>query len=347
MLARRRIVGLISSKKALRIALTDGHGWGNLGDDAVNEAATRLLAGYRIERYVAASKERRLGHLGLSGRRYFAHYVLGGGTMINSQSVRLAELALSDGIPAWTLGTGAGGAGFSTPRSPDLGEWRALLPRFKGLGVRGPRSLELLRGLGAHHAKVVGDLALALTPDACPRATPGKRYAINVMSGPPDGSEPWFEDLLRHVEDLIRTLDRKGWQPVFVSLCPLDVPAARAVMEATGRAAEPLHTPSSAQAFFTLLSGCEFIVATRLHAAVLATSVGTVPLAIAYRDKVYDFMDSMELTETSVAPERLHALGELANAAVSGDLVPRATLWERARTYRGMLERFSREQLRT
>jgi polysaccharide pyruvyl transferase WcaK-like protein len=317
-----------------------------LGDDAVYEAATRLLAGCRIERYVAVSKERRLRKLGLSGGGYFSHYVLGGGTVINDQAVRLARQAILDGIPAWTLGSGAGGAGFNTPHSPDLSEWRAMLPRFKALGVRGPRSLGLLRGLGAHHAEVVGDLALGLTPNVCPTAPPGRRYAVNVMSGPEDGSEPWFDDLLHHVQALIRRLDEKGWRPVFVSLCPIDVPAANAVMKATNHAAEPLRCPTSAQEFFDLIGTCEFIVATRLHAAVLATCVGTQPIAVAYRDKVHDFMDSMELSETSVGVPRIAGLGDLASALTNGNGVRRATLWERARAFRSTLERFTREQLR-
>jgi polysaccharide pyruvyl transferase WcaK-like protein len=344
-LVLRRSARLLTASRQTRVALTDGHGWGNLGDDAVHEAALRLLRDRTVESYFAASKERRLGRIGLSGPRYFSHYVLGGGTIINGQSVGLVRVALDQGIPTLALGSGAGGAGFNTPRSPDLSEWRALLPRFQALGVRGPRSLSLLRGLGASHGEVVGDLALALTPDHLPHVSENKRFAVNLMPGPPDDSEPAFHLARAAVRDVVQELMNEGWEPLFVSLCETDHPAFQTVMEAAGAPPHTLRLPRTSREFFDLVAPCRFIITTRLHAAVLASCVGTHPLALAYRDKVHDFMDSVELSDSSISLEQVDVIRERARDLARGGTLGKRELWQRARSFRSTLERFTLEQL--
>jgi polysaccharide pyruvyl transferase WcaK-like protein len=288
-----RLVPLLEGRP--RLAYVGGHGVQNLGDDALFEAAQRVLDGCHVATFRYPRRESRLARLGLSGPRYFRHFILGGGTFINDYGLPVVRTALQQGLSAWTLGTGVGSAGFNMRRRPDLTEWRALLRDFRAVGVRGPLSKATLDALGVPHAEVVGDLALMLARQApLPPVLP-RRFAVNITLPPPQEREGYPYERLEGLERAIRHFVAREWTPVFVSMHVNDDAPLRRLMAAVGRSEEPLHHPTTAEEYLELVGPCTLTLATRLHAAVLSCCAGTPALSLGYREKCLDFMASLGL----------------------------------------------------
>ncbi len=283
-----------------RLAYAGGHGYQNLGDDALFVAAQQALEGARLVSFRYPSHEARFARVGLSGRRYFQWFVLGGGTFINPYGLSTVRVALQQGLPAWTLGTGVGSAGFNMSRRPELAEWRVLLRDFQGVGVRGPVSKGLLDELGIPHAEVIGDLALVFTREAPePPALP-RRFAVNLILTPPGEREGYTYERLEGLERALRHFLAQGWEPVFVAMHEWDALSLRRLMAAVGREGDTVHQPETAEAYMRLVAPCTLTIATRLHSAVLSSCAGTPPLMLGYREKCLDFMASLGLEEWHV-----------------------------------------------
>jgi len=302
-LAGERIAALSAPR---RVGYIGSYGAGNLGDDAAYLAARELLRQARPTQYAHPTVEARLRRLGLSGAGYFSQVILGGGTLINPSAVEVTRSVLRLGIPMWSLGTGVGGWGYGMSARPDIREWAPLLAGFEGIGVRGPRSKAALEEIGVSRAEVVGDLALALALDqAMPCADP-PRFAVNVIrSSREDGCSWTDEGLADALCSAARVLEGQGFRAVLVGMHEDDrAPLARLAAR-LGRPAEPVHVPRSPEQFFGLVGPCVFSVCVRLHAAVLSTCAGVPPLVLAYRDKNWDFVDSMELETWCLTLDRV------------------------------------------
>ncbi|HEX8820053.1 MAG TPA: polysaccharide pyruvyl transferase family protein [Archangium sp.] len=278
-----------------RVAYAGGHGWRNLGDDALFEAAEQVLEGVRVASFRYPRHEERLAWLGLSGRRYFQQFVLGGGTFINPYGLVTVRAALQQGLPAWTLGTGVGSAGFNMSRRPDLTEWRALLRDFRAVGVRGPHSKAQLDELGVSHAEVIGDLALVLARAEPMRPVEPRRFAVNLVLPPPQEREGYPYERLEGLERAIQHLVGRGWEPVFVAMHEHDLASLQRLKAAVGRAEDPTLSPSTSEEYMDLVGPCTLTLVTRLHAAVLSCCAGTPTLSLGYREKCLDFMASLGL----------------------------------------------------
>ncbi len=324
-----------------RLAYVGGHGDRNLGDDALFEAAQQLLAGHQLLTFRYPPLERRLSWLGLSGRDYFHHFVLGGGTLINPYGLITARAALEQGLAAWTLGTGVGSAGFNMRRALDLREWVPLLRDFRANGVRGPLSKAALEELGVSRVEVIGDLALALTQEAPTPPVLPRQFAVNITLPPPHEPEGYPYERLEGLERAIRDFLAREWEPVFLAMHENDVAPMRRLMASVGRERDVLHRPATAEEYLRRVGPCTLTLAVRLHAAVLSCCAGTPPLMLGYREKCLDFMASLQLERWHVdlgSPEGdIHALAlELAGCADS----LRAPIWARARARREELQAY-------
>jgi hypothetical protein len=283
---------------APRYGYIGGQGDQNLGDEAMFEAARRLMPQVGVLSYSYPAHERRLAFLGLSGRRYFQQVILGGGTFINPYGLGTTRMALRQGLPVWSLGTGVGSGGFGMAARPELREWRALLRDFRRLGVRGPLSLAALEALGVSQAEVVGDLALALALERpVEPAQEPPRFGVNILLPPPEERQSWGEVLLPTLVDAIHELEAAGYVPLFFGMHPSDREPLSALTARLGRPEAPLHFPATVEDFFALVGPCAFTLCVRLHAAVLSTCAGVPPLSLGYREKCLDFMASMALED--------------------------------------------------
>ncbi len=281
-----------------RFAYIGGEGAGNLGDDAMYVAATRLLAPAGVMAYDAPERERRLAGLGLAGPGYFRGAILGGGTLVNPRWAAPVRAALRQGLELWSLGTGVGSCGFVQPRSVSLAEWQPLLARFHRLGVRGPRSQRALLALGIDRSEVVGDPALSFANEAqAPSAEP-PRFAISLRYPPTGLIESNSVSVLEQVGPSVKDLLGRGWTAVPLAMQASDVrPLTQLLSEIAGTRAPAVNVVSSVGSFMDKISGCHFCLSVRLHSAVLACCAGVPPLMLGYRDKCLDFMESMELED--------------------------------------------------
>jgi polysaccharide pyruvyl transferase WcaK-like protein len=62
----------------------------------------------------------------------------------------------------------------------------------------------------------------------------------------------------------------------------------------------PIHRPKTTAEFFDLVSGTHVLLGVRLHSVVLGSVVGAVPVMVAYRDKCWDFTESLGLQDLTV-----------------------------------------------
>ncbi len=345
----RKHLALIRARHAgrgapARIAYVGGEGHGNLGDDAMFEAARELLGDAAVLSFDRPVRERRLARVRLAGRRYFQAAILGGGTLINPLWRDRTRLAVDQGLPAWTLGTGVGSCGFVQPREVELGDWVPILRRFRRLGVRGPRSRRALDALGIEGAEVVGDLALALAFDAPLQPAVPPRLAINVYLPWTDRWQPEEHAPLRALVRAVRDLVAAGWRTVPVAMNWEDLPTLRWLTGKVSGAEAAIVSPDGVRDFFDSVRPCVFSIAVRLHAAVLSCCAGVPPLMLGYRDKCLDFMESMGLEEWYVDLETSDprtVAAKVQRLAVAAPALREPTL-ERARHWQGRLRTYAR-----
>ncbi len=319
----------------------------NLGDDAMFTALESLWQETYPKRNLVTVElpwhERRLGKVGLSGQAFFKGGLLGGGTLIGPFWQVQARTLLQQGVPMWTLGTGAGSCGFVQPYQIDLSAWKPILDRFERVGVRGPLSRDKLRAIGVEKAEVVGDLALLLTRETAfePSETPCVAFNLAL---PTQGEENYDEEAkLREVETVLRELVQKGWKIVPFAMNAVDIEPTRSALQRAG--IEDCNVPlmRDVDEFWSLTGPCAFVFAVRLHAAILAACAGVPTLMLGYRDKCLDFMASMNLEAWHVDLEKAPQGAMIAAARELCEQAPRlrAPILARAQHWQAILTSYN------
>jgi polysaccharide pyruvyl transferase WcaK-like protein len=326
-------------RQPARIAYIGGEGSGNLGDDAMFEAAQMLFRGRTLVRFSYPRHEHRLARLNLSGTGYFVGAILGGGTLINEHFLERSRAALALGLPTISLGTGVGSTGFGMGHRAGLDGWATTLRAFDKVTVRGARSAERLAKIGID-AEIVGDLALALAQDDAMPPALRPTVALNVSQ--PAGTDAAgidYDAAFSGLVDALSALLADGWRVVPVAMHVDDVAAIRTILKRCGMNRE-VSVARSMQDYLSLVGDSHFAIAVRLHAAVLACCAGVPPLMLSYRDKCADFMESMELADCSI--DLVGASRDEVGAAVASmaqrSAALRGAMLPRARYYRSRLE---------
>lgn len=292
----------------------------NAGDEAILQGQRVLHPDAVLEpmplglqwgRVLAALGRRRVPALG--GRAV----LLGGGTVVGRADWRARLSQVRDaapGTPVVMLGAGVedpeflGRKRYTSPE--ELRAWAPVLAEFAGVSVRGPRSAELLAGVGIH-APVVGDPALALgdttpRPDAVQDGLVGVNVAVpeDVHGGDTGAVE-------RSVAEVVARLTRRGARVRLVPMHPHDAAASeRLVMSLAGaeRArVEIVPTAVGGPDTVAALRPCEVVLGQRLHTVVLGCAAMVPSLAVAYRPKSDDFLASVRRPEWSLRSTDLSA----------------------------------------
>ena len=290
-LAARRT--LLAATNRARVAVVTGAP-ANLGDAACYLALRRLVPGVELVPLSEPGLELRARRVGLSGPRYFGGLVIGGGTLIHPAFEELVRVVWSPGMPTWLCGTGVGSCGLAQDESVDVSGMRHILSQCRGLGVRGPVSKSVLDGMGIGGVEVIGDLALSLTSEEGARSTSRRTVAVNLIDLGGDAVRASEGQMVEGLEKALRTLARSGWQVVGLALYPTDVQPTERLLRRVVPGA-PVRLVQSPDSFFETVDRCAFVVGVRLHAAVLAACRGVPSLALAYRPKHLDFMESVGL----------------------------------------------------
>ena len=268
-------------------------GHGNLGDEAMRRAA-ELLLGQPLEPLRTWRGERVLAAIGAGGgRRALPVAILGGGTLINPGRLVLVEDLLRRGVPLVALGTGVGSAGFSASEEPVDERWAGALRQFRAVGVRGPVSAAKLAAAGFAGARVVGDLALALTPDKALGDAGSGRFLVNFAPARLAEDQRRLAPVQAAFSDALVALARRGLEPVPVAFDPADRTALRALLDMSGMADKTIHVPTDFAGYQALTRQASFALGVRLHSAVFAAACGVPPLLVGYRDKCRDFCETV------------------------------------------------------
>jgi len=333
----------LSGRKILGYIGWVGHD--NLGDEAMFQAIQSLLAPCVLTSFRGNPQERLLALFGLSGRRFFDGFVLGGGTLINPGFWPFVEAAERTGLPMFMFGTGVGSSGLGQPEYVSLTPWKSLSSRFSAVSVRGPLSREALIELGFNGVEVVGDPALQFT---APCGGPGRRRSLLVVSL----AAPLPQSLEAALSWLIAGFHDAGGEVVGVALGEGDEERLAWQFASAGLPGLPIVAArSDPRAYLGLVRGALCVVAGRLHAGILACCAGVPPILLAHRSKYTDFAVSMGLEDCLVpvseeggaALRRLWARLRDADGSFREDLIARARHWQNVqRDYaRGILRRFS------
>jgi polysaccharide pyruvyl transferase WcaK-like protein len=221
--------------------------------------------------------------------------IIGGGTLLlgSKSFLELLEECIKRRIPILTYGTGVQDPQFWNLEQKLKKRWADVLMSVQPLGVRGPKSLEIIRELGVSHGEVVGDPAVTFVTDKPKIPNKGKIIGINIGVFHDIGSTS-FTQFFRQMTDLCQSLRHEGWQFKFFCLHPRDLQIIRCLIAASGiESAEIIEEYYSATRFIMEVSECQLMVSMRLHALILSICAGIPTIGIEYQPKLRDFMASI------------------------------------------------------
>ena len=271
------------------------HGRGNLGDDAIYDAvhgqipAARFVDIPRFPIEVIASYA-----TGLDRTLRRSTLVVGGGTVVGRRPWRKwtsRGMALNRNSGNYAIGVGVEDPGFVGRKSGsdkgELGHWLPILSEFSVVSVRGPRSAELLSDIGLS-VEVSGDPALLLPR---PRvAAEDGLIGVNVGFG----DDLWGHDPARVVEEVSKAVSRlsaDGYRFVGILMNRDDRRWTERAL--AGVPAEIVH-PADANAAASEFARCSVVIASRLHAGILAALSETPTITLEYQPKCRDFALSID-----------------------------------------------------
>jgi len=215
--------------------------------------------------------------------------VLGGGTLLfGTGFLEPAETALRRGAELFVFGTGVD-LSLPVDRWGDrASRWSRVLRAARFVGVRGPRSLDAVKRLGARRVRVIGDPALSL---AGSHGRPHRRKEkLVLVSAGSDFRLPGGEDrLMDQLGSLVERFRDAGYRVEYLALRPGDIEKAKQLLDRCRLRVVPPRMPAVVEA----IHRSRFVVGTRLHAGVLAAACGVPPLMLAYRPKHHDFAASL------------------------------------------------------
>jgi len=263
----------------------------NLGDEAMIEAARRLMSWGEVE---ARGEARDL-------------LLLGGGTLINrNQYLRWLLERDSPRIERAVFGTGVANPSFWGV-TEDTNEWLRWLGTCAYVGVRGPRSAQTLIDWGYKgDIEVCGDTALALRPEGSYEGSGPILVAPAWTNG-----ELWGRSDQKVYEELagaIKVWQKSGREVTLMSCHPSDDRPIIVIKEMVGDMGVGYHAGYLDVAkSVELIASSSIVVGERLHACVLAAAAGRPFVAVEYRPKVRDFSESVAMDDYLIRSDQLRA----------------------------------------
>jgi polysaccharide pyruvyl transferase WcaK-like protein len=288
------------------VAYVGWHGRNNLGDDAIYSAVRSQLPGAAFVDMPCLPHETiRATATGLNRSLRRSTQLLGGGTLIGRRFWR--RLVKRGMTRTRHYGTYAIGVGVEDPvfvgrnsgsGKDELRRWAPMLSEFRALSVRGPRSAELLSGIGLN-VRVSGDPALLLPrPEVVP-----EDGLIGVNLG--FGDDLWGHDPAKLAEDMstaVKQLSSQGYRFVGILMNPED---KRWTEVALTDVAADIVLPADAGAAARELARCSVAIVSRLHAGILASLSDTPVVSLEYQPKCRDFALSIDDERSLIRTDQL------------------------------------------
>lgn len=222
--------------------------------------------------------------------------LFGGGTLLNDRGM-LAEyraVRQQTGRPVPVFGSGVSDPSFwsADPTWRDEREgWIAALAELPVVGVRGPRSKQLLDEAGATNVIVSGDPAVMLHQPMHSSGKTPKKLSIGLNCGTSKRAWGSLNALNDTLGNVARALAGAGNGVEIIPVWPEDVPVCEQVAAAAGVRSLPAIT--SATAYLDLVKKFDVVITTKLHAAVLAAAANVPFVMIEYQPKCRDFTASI------------------------------------------------------
>jgi polysaccharide pyruvyl transferase WcaK-like protein len=306
------------------------HGRGNLGDDAIYDAVRAQLPDATfldLPRFPNEVMRARVTGLNRSLRH--GVQMLGGGTLVGTRYFRRLTkrgMALTRGNGSFAIGVGVEDPGFVRRRygsdSDELKRWAPMLSEFHTVSVRGPRSAELLSGVGLN-VEVSGDPALMLPPPDV--VAEEGLIGLNLGFGDDD---LWGQDPATVVLEMSRAvtqLSSQGHRFVGILMNQADM---RWTQLALNGVKADIVMPADAHAAACELARCSVVIVSRLHAGILAALSATPVVSLEYLPKCRDFARSIGDERSLIRTDELTSTAVVDN--VGGALADSSTI--RART---------------
>jgi polysaccharide pyruvyl transferase CsaB len=326
----------------LKVAIAAWVGAGNLGDELLLAALLQLLRRRTATPLVLSwtpDETRRLHGVAAAGGRSLPRVlreadglVFGGGGLVQDETSLLSPayqlhrplLAGLLGVPLVGVGLGAG------PLQAPTSRWlarRSLSPAL-GVAVRDEASLDTLRQLGLRNVELAADLAFTLTPpadvpleDEVVVALRPRFPAGGILPGRLRRRQP---DQGRFVVAVAAQLDRiagaTGARVRLLSMEPSrDDPLHRAIADrmVSSVVLEPVTLPQ----LVPTIARARLVIASRFHAAVVATLCGRPALMLGYASKVRELAAALGPAGV-VLDHSTAAIAELPAAATRALAVP-------------------------
>jgi polysaccharide pyruvyl transferase WcaK-like protein len=296
----------MTRKRDPLVAYLGWHGRNNLGDDAIYDAVRSQLPGAAFVDMPCLPHEMiRSVATGLNRSLRRSTQVVGGGTLIGRRFWRrlvTRGMALTRSGGSYAIGVGVEDPVFfgrnSGSQKDELKRWAPILSEFRTVSVRGPRSAELLSGIGLN-VKVSGDPALLLPrPDVDP-----EEGLIGVNLG--FGDDLWGHDPAGVADEMaaaMKQLSAQGHRFVGILMNPEDKRWTEAALKDI-RA--DIVLPVDAGAAAREVARCSVAVVSRLHAGILAAVSDTPVVSLEYQPKCRDFALSIDNEHALIRTDKL------------------------------------------
>jgi len=219
--------------------------------------------------------------------------VLAGGTIIGQMPewLEIAKAFLRIRPELVVFGSGVEEPSFWQGETT-LEDWKPVLEQCRFIGVRGPRSAELLRDIGLKSVEVVGDPVLTFAKKDVNPAPLLDSVGLNL--GTSDGKVWGDEDRIRReMTALARTAKESGWRVEWYVVWPKDLEITQQAAEASGTSQHIQVICDDHELFMRQVRRLSVFVGMKLHATVLATCALTPSVMLEYRPKCRDFMQSV------------------------------------------------------
>lgn len=296
-------------------------GWlrrGNIGDESMYSAVRTAIDPKLTVRPVPLTSFGRV----LAKNTNVDLLVIGGGTLLGRPewTARISA-AVSTLRPNRIVSFGTGvlplqsQTGESTMNSDESRQLSLLLETFDQITVRGPRSVESLHSIGIE-SQAIGDPALLHSlsaPSALQRRCDTRILVnfANTIDRVRDGSA---QAVRSAVLDACLLLKKNGYSVEFFAMERADYN----LMRQFSASADVVHPYTSNQAkVLNLIRDSALVISERLHGSILAASQMTPFLAIPYKEKVYDFAESIKAMDSVLSLEHATDASALFCAAVA------------------------------
>ena len=285
----------------------------NMGDEVIYLAHRQSFPDYRLV-HVAAGRLFVLTDK-LTPRSPFRAVMLGGGTLIGHSSYRRPLHYLTstyEHLPVFMLGTGVEDPEFVESHGGDirdeLEQWAKILRRADSVAVRGPRSQEILAGLGLK-AQVLSDPALLPTEGRYVPEFRERLLGVNLgIARAMWGHDP--EKVLETTVALCRRMRDDGWRIRFVPVWPRDLPYISEAARRVGSDVEVVTEFMDWDRLTAAIRECHVFVGQKLHSVVFSSGLFVPSLMLEYHPKCADFQLSIHREDFVVRTDRL-SLDEL------------------------------------